>query len=167
MPEWLETGAGLWWCSDERASKVLTAAKAGGRRVLVTPPTAPLLERLTPVANCRIYCQLGGTTPTTESIRKVLRTLEIPDHFLGQPARHLDAQLRSFTWLAIARLTVSPVLAILDPLVEVGPKGRAQFGRLLRESLAHHRHIFIVTDRAEDALSLGALSLPPTADGAR
>jgi len=56
-------------------------------------------------------------------------------------------------------------LVILEPLAEVAPKGRGQFGRLIKESLEHHRHILIVTDRAEDAQSLGALKLPAAADG--
>lgn len=163
--EWLEGNPGLWWCSHSAALKLLRVVGAGANRhVCVVPHGAPLMERLSPIANCRLYCQLGGTNPTAPDIVTAVRTVELPDYLAMHSASHLEGRYRTQTWLAIARLSRASILVLVDPLSTVSPSQSVEFARVLRESAAYHRHIVIAADREAAVSSLGALRMPIMSD---
>lgn len=164
VQEWLETNNGVWWWPAAGASDLiewLAVTPSGPGRVCVIPRSAPLLDGLTPVAVCRIYCALHRIPSSRAAILTHLRTLEVPDRLLEQSVRQLEPLHRTQTWLAMARLAHVNVVILVEPLAGAPLRQQRQMHRLLQEAAGSHQHIFVVTSHPEAAAAVGACQQPP------
>jgi hypothetical protein len=161
---WLTTATGVWWLADsawtsEVASHGLRTLARSRRHVSLVPQGAPLIQSLSAISHCRMWCRLCGVDPDQASVVTALRSVELRDNRQFIQAAHLTPIERLATWLAVSRLRQTPSLLLLGPEKGLSGNQLQQLIRLILDAAALHRQILIAGSDAEFARACGARSL--------
>ena len=161
---WLSTATGAWWFAGKpgiSATEWLGLLGSSGLRntVSLVPPGAPLIQSLSAISHCQMWCRLCGVDPNLAAIVTALRTVEISDERQRVHSGHLSSIERAATWLAASRLRCARTLVLIEPEHGLVGSNLAQLKRLLNEAIGHHHQTLIVGSDRGIANACGAQPL--------